>query len=85
MKRAEKRKLERRLEKLIAIHFPHPSGKTEDISTPRGKRPGAAVGTSENRGGSSLVGFDLGNMTLHDAGGLWRGLFGSDDATAVRG
>ena len=85
LKRAEKRKLERRLEKLIAIHFPPTSGKTEDIATTRGERPGAAVGTSENRRISSLLEFDLRNMTIQDAGGLWRGLFGSDDATTVRG
>jgi rabenosyn-5 len=88
MKRAEKRKLERRLEKLIAIHFPLPSAKTEHVIVPKGnakERPGVAGGRAENRRVSSFVDFDVRSITIQDAGGLWRGIFGSDDTTTIRG
>jgi len=86
MKMAEKRKLERRLEKLIAIHFPLPSANTDDDATTRGnvKERRVAVGRSENRRVSSLVDFDIRSMTIQDAGGLWRGIFGVDEATTIR-
>jgi hypothetical protein len=79
--------LERRLEKLIAIHFPLPSASTEE-TVMRGnvkERPGAPVGRPENRRGSSLVDFDVRSIIIQDAGGLWRGIFRSDDATTIRG
>ncbi|KAF8226887.1 hypothetical protein L208DRAFT_1406324 [Tricholoma matsutake] len=87
MKRAEKWKLERRLQKLIAIHFPVPSAKVEDVTVTREnlkERPGIAVGKSENRRISSFVDFDVGSVTIQDASALWRSIFGIDNTTAIR-
>ena len=87
MNKAERRKLERRLEKLIAIHFPLPSVNSE-VTVRRGnvkERSGVAVGRSENWRVSSLVDFDVRSITIQDTGSLWRGIFGSDDATTIRG
>jgi rabenosyn-5 len=84
MKRAEKRKLERRLEKLIAIHFPLPPLKTQDSIGTEGNAKERPVGASENRRISSFVDFDVPSITILDAGGLWRGIFGGDDITTIR-
>ncbi|TFK42702.1 hypothetical protein BDQ12DRAFT_598244 [Crucibulum laeve] len=77
MKRVERTKLERRLEKLIALHFPSPvDEKSSDTLGVGKRRPGisATVG-QENRRASSF--FDLDNlrsMSINDAGDLWRGV-----------
>jgi rabenosyn-5 len=87
MSRAERRKLERRFEKLIAIHFPLPSEKS-DVTATKGtpqERPGLSVGRSENRRVSSFADFDFGSITIQDAGDMWRGIFGSDEAATIRG
>jgi hypothetical protein len=88
MSRAEKRKLERRLEKLITIHFPLPSEKKTDATVTRGtlqEMPGVTVGRSENWRVSSFVDFDIGSITIQDAGDMWRGIFGSDEGATIRG
>ena len=84
--KAERRKLERRLEKLIAIHFPLPSVDSE-VTVRRGnvkERPGVVLGRPENWRISSLVDFDARSITIKDTV-LWRGIFGSDDSMSIRG
>jgi hypothetical protein len=71
MKRVERTKLERRLEKLINLHFPE-QGHEEKV------RPGSHPLINVNRRASI---FDLGSlkgMNLNDAGGLWKGIVASN-------
>ncbi|KAF9049250.1 hypothetical protein BDZ89DRAFT_941093 [Hymenopellis radicata] len=65
--RIERTKLERRLEKIIALHFPA-GGKSEHHEH---LRPGG------HRRASSFFDMDLGDlkrMSMSDAGGLWKGM-----------
>lgn len=69
-KRVERTKLERRLEKLIALHFPAP-GQRQEV-TPRP--------ATLNKRASSIFDLDLSdlkNMSIGDAGGLWKGVLSS--------
>ncbi|TFK76568.1 hypothetical protein BDN72DRAFT_756093 [Pluteus cervinus] len=66
MKRVERTKLERRLEKLIALHFPMPPTVHEKVS--KSHRP---TGGHERRA-SSFFEFDLKNIHIVDAGNLWK-------------
>lgn len=87
-RRAERTKLERRLEKLIALHFPPHSLGRDTKETEGGrfvsrggsrKRPGNGVTGNEVRKASSLFDFDLKSVTMVDAGGLWRGMIGATE------
>lgn len=64
-KRVERTKLERRLEKLITLHFPSPAEKDDKLlSTSRPVNRRASI-------------FDFGslkNMNFNDAGDLWKGI-----------
>lgn len=70
-KKVEKTKLERRLEKLILLHFSSPSDedKSKDHISAR-KRPPPG-----NRRASSFFDFDsLKNISINNSSGLWRGV-----------
>ena len=72
MKRVERTKLERRLEKLINLHFPlQPDSKeARDGLIQEKTRPG-----HENRRVSSIFDFQtLKNVNFNDASGLWKGV-----------
>jgi rabenosyn-5 len=73
--RIEKTKLERRLEKLIALHFPveNPADKSVDAKKAEGSVNGRGRGL-EKRRASSFFNIDFKNM---DAGGLWKGVLQS--------
>jgi rabenosyn-5 len=71
MKRVERTKLERRLEKLIILHFPE----REHEEKPR---PGPRPLANGNRRASIFDFGSLKNMNLTDAGGLWKGLVASN-------
>ncbi|PPQ77503.1 hypothetical protein CVT25_011300 [Psilocybe cyanescens] len=75
MKKVERTKLERRLEKLIALHFPHHThreGLKESIETET--RPSLRP-MKEPRRASSFFDFQtLRNLNINDAGDLWRGV-----------
>ena len=71
MKRVERTKLERRLEKLIILHFPE--REHEEKARP-GPRPLANV----NRRASIFDFGSLKNMNLNDAGSLWKGIVASN-------
>ncbi|KAK0458468.1 FYVE zinc finger-domain-containing protein [Desarmillaria tabescens] len=71
-KRMERTKLERRLEKLIALHFP--VGGRSVAGDEKHLRPGG------NRRASSLFDLEFGDlkrMSLSDATGLWKGVLSS--------
>ncbi|KAF8894497.1 hypothetical protein BD779DRAFT_1609239 [Infundibulicybe gibba] len=76
MKRVERTKLERRLEKLIALHFPaHSTTNPESPlkpSTGTGRRRPTANPIGDNRRASSFFDFDLRSITIGDAGDLWK-------------
>lgn len=83
MKRVERTKLERRLEKLINLHFPAEARKETGVGR---RRPGVGVlGGDDNRRASSFFDFDIRNMSIPDAGGLLRGVLGAGEANDVRG
>lgn len=70
-KKVERTKLERRLEKLIVLHFSSPSDedKSKDPISAR-KRPPPG-----NRRASSFFDFDsLKNISINNSSGLWRGV-----------
>ncbi|KAF9483871.1 FYVE-domain-containing protein [Pholiota conissans] len=69
MARVERTKLERRLEKLIALHFPHQSSPDRFQRGDKDGRPGLATFGHESRRASSFFDF----QTLN-AGELWRGV-----------
>ncbi|KAF9453251.1 FYVE-domain-containing protein [Macrolepiota fuliginosa MF-IS2] len=78
MKRIEKNKLERRLEKLIDLHFPTnppspvPKSSVNTSSSPT-RRPGPDKNTLGIRRSSSIFDLDnFKNINLRDAGDLWR-------------
>jgi rabenosyn-5 len=70
-KRVERTKLERRLEKLIILHFPEREHGEKARPSPR---PLANV----NRRASIFDFGSLKNMNLNDAGGLWKGIVASN-------
>jgi rabenosyn-5 len=80
MKRVERTKLERRLEKLVNLHFPlQPDPKVaRDGSFHEKTRPG-----HENRRASIFDFQSLKNVNFNDASGLWKGVVsgGLQDAT----
>ncbi|KIM87520.1 hypothetical protein PILCRDRAFT_815045 [Piloderma croceum F 1598] len=76
--RIERTKLERRLEKLIQLHFSSEAEKAAQLQ--QKQRPAAA--TVENRRASSFFDLDLSDLRNLDAGELWRGVLQSQ---AVQG
>ncbi|KAF8969944.1 FYVE zinc finger-domain-containing protein [Flammula alnicola] len=75
MARVERTKLERRLEKLIELHFPHPSSEVSKEALEKEVRPGIGTSGRENRRASSFFDFqNLRSLNIHDAGNLWRGV-----------
>lgn len=84
MKRVERTKLERRLEKLINLHFP--PDKRKETGVGQRRRPGVGVVAGDNnRRASSFFDFDIRNMSIPDAGGLLRGVLGAGETNDVRG
>ncbi len=97
--RVERTRLERRLEKLVNLHFPHPSldtaepgrkekGKESQNATTR--RQGSASSTaisapSISRRASSFFEIDVASLRGKTAGDLWRGVVTSTQATAGGG
>lgn len=76
MTRVERTKLERRLEKLIALHFPIPGEESKAKEGHQEKaRPAIRPLSNENRRASSLFDFQsFRNMNINDASDLWRGV-----------
>jgi len=76
MTRVERTKLERRLEKLIALHFPIPGEESKVKEGHQEKaRPAIRPLSNENRRASSLFDFQsFRNMNINDASDLWRGV-----------
>ena len=74
MKRVERTKLERRLEKLINLHFPlQPDSKEATDGLLREKTLG--INGHENRRGSSIFDFQtLKNVNFNDASDFWKGV-----------
>jgi rabenosyn-5 len=62
--RIERTKLERRLEKLIDLHFP--------VNSEKAAQPPPA-----NRRASSFFDFNISDLKNVDAGGLWKGMLQS--------
>ena len=85
--RVERTRLERRLEKLINLHFPHPDAVKQkaDIHGSLGVgRPGAGGGsTTLNRRASSFFDLDIGSLRGKSAGELWRGVVSQAQGAAV--
>ncbi|KAI0093580.1 FYVE zinc finger-domain-containing protein [Irpex rosettiformis] len=74
--RVERTRLERRLEKLINLHFPHPDKikekeKEKEESRGLNGRPG---GPAVNRRASSFFDLDISSLRGKSAGDLWRGV-----------
>lgn len=65
--RVERTRLERRLEKLINLHFPHPDQKEQ-----AGNRPAPAP--MQNRRASSFFDIDVSSLKGKSAGDLWKGV-----------
>ncbi|KAF7978690.1 hypothetical protein HWV62_44947 [Athelia sp. TMB] len=86
--RVERRKLERRLEKLVALHFPMEGaggmGSSPGVG-PRLKTPGTPTGApGERRRASSF--FDMASSIRNmDAGELWRGVLQSQAVQGTKG
>lgn len=76
MKRVERTKLERRLEKLIALHFPyHTSSDGSKEGLDSDIRPNIVPNGREKRRSSAFFDFQtLRNLNINDPGGLWRGV-----------
>lgn len=78
--RVERTKLERRLEKLVALHFPPEGVAASGTGTgPRVKRPAPG---GENRRASFFFDLDFRNM---DAGELWKGVLQSQAMQGGKG
>jgi len=70
IKRVERTKLERRLEKLITLHFPYHASEMPRGNSKKDLRP-----SLENRVPSSFLDFrSLRSLNIHDAGDLFRGI-----------
>lgn len=76
--RVERTRLERRLEKLINLHFPHPDATTtkEEAGGGKGKEVagGRPAGMAPNRRASSFFDLDLSSIRGKSASELWRGV-----------
>ncbi|KAF9532299.1 hypothetical protein CPB83DRAFT_847611 [Crepidotus variabilis] len=71
MKRVERTKLERRLEKLISLHFPAPGEEGYQEKA----RPSPRPLVNGSKRASSIFDFQtLKNISLNDAGDLWKGV-----------
>lgn len=86
LKRVERNKLERRLEKLIGLHFP---SKPLNTTSTLKRRQGSGM-TKEMRRTSSIFDLDVyTNMNLRDAGDFWKsvlvGSFGDNSKPDKRG
>lgn len=82
MRRVERTKLERRLEKIITLHFTTPSvinQQGKGVVGMERRRP-TAGGGNDNRRASSFFDFDLKAVSIADAGGLWRGVIGATES-----
>ena len=74
MKRVERTKLERRLEKLVNLHFPPPGAR--DVPLDEKTRPG--ISGHENHRTSSIFDFQtLKNVNFSNASDLWKGVVSS--------
>lgn len=67
--RVERTRLERRLEKLISLHFPHPDHKQKQKEQ-SDSRPAAV----QNRRASSFFDIDIASLKGKSAGDLWKGV-----------
>ncbi|KAF9457235.1 FYVE zinc finger-domain-containing protein [Collybia nuda] len=77
LKRVERTKLERRLEKLIHLHFP--AERRDDTEVERRRSGVGVAGGGDNRRTSSFFDFDIRNMSIPDAGVLLRGVLGAGE------
>ena len=90
IKRVERTKLERRLEKLIALHFPYHTAEMPRGDSKKDLRPSPGVGGRENRISSSFLDFrSLRSLNIHDASDILRGIvigsLGDPTTTDIRG
>lgn len=95
MKRVEREKLRRRLEKLIALHFPvdppfAPPRSSVNTSGSAKRRPGPGTSVREVRRTSSIFDLDtLKSINLRDASDLWKnvltGKLGDSATLDIRG
>ncbi|KDR81491.1 hypothetical protein GALMADRAFT_239465 [Galerina marginata CBS 339.88] len=76
MKRVERTKLERRLEKLISLHFPnHTSSEmSKEGPTQQARVETGMLGRDKRRASSFFDFQSLRNLNISDAGDLWRGV-----------
>jgi len=75
MKRVERTKLERRLEKLINLHFPPQPDSEGTRDGPYDEKAHPGLGGHENRRASSIFDIQtLKTVNFNDASGLWRGV-----------
>lgn len=72
--RIERTKLERRLEKLIALHFSEDGGKGKERESGKEGVNGGRPGMPQNRRASSFFDLDLSDLKNMDATGLWKGM-----------
>ena len=77
--RVERTRLERRLEKLVQLHFPHPDvqrqkEKEKHEGGERGKEAAGARPGREVRRASSFFDLDLGSLRGKSASELWKGM-----------
>ncbi|KAG6818213.1 hypothetical protein H0H87_000118 [Tephrocybe sp. NHM501043] len=85
IKRVERTKLLRRLEKLIDLHFPpeQPTPPTTTLGNGNGpRRPGPKA---DHRRASSFFDFDIRKINISDPGGFLRGVIGGGDLNDIRG
>ena len=84
LKRIERAKLERRLEKLILLHFPHIAGSHDTKEGSRSEeRPSLRTVGRDQRRTSSFFDFQSFNhLSLHSPGEIWKGVIaGGLDST----
>ena len=88
-KRVERTKLERRLEKLISLHFPLPSpnvgnGADQVALNPEksGSKTGSQAGASTQKFPST---FDFDTIKSMDASSIWRSVLGGRTKDSLRG
>ena len=71
--RVERTRLERRLEKLVSLHFPHPDQKAKEKEKERGSL-GVRQAPAQNRRASSFFDIDIATLRAKSAGDLWKGV-----------
>ncbi|KAI0341775.1 hypothetical protein BDW22DRAFT_1331861 [Trametopsis cervina] len=76
--RVERTRLERRLEKLINLHFPHP----DKVKDKEAELPSARPSVTQNRRASSFFDIDIASLKGKSAGDLWRGVVQSQTAVS---